>query len=165
VRIRRLAAEEWAALRDLRLRALADAPSAFASTLAREQDYPRKHWQENAADLAEGDDSSCYVAESDGELQGMAIGFRDDDDPSTVWLVAMWVAPEMRCRGVAAGLAERVVAWASETGAARVLLWVNRENADAVRVYERVGFAATGERKPLPSDPTQVEAQMARTLR
>jgi GNAT superfamily N-acetyltransferase len=151
-------------LRDLRLRALADAPSAFASTLAREQEYPPKHWRENAAELAESADSSCYLAESDGALHGMAVGFRDDDDPSTVWLVAMWVAPEMRRQGVAAALAQRVVAWASEAGAARVLLWVNRENADAVRVYERAGFADTGERKPLPSDPTRVETQMARNL-
>ena len=44
--IRRVRADEWEALRDLRLRALADSPHAFATTLAEAERRSEAEWRE-----------------------------------------------------------------------------------------------------------------------
>src|SRR5262249_59106486 len=56
VKVRRIRADEGLALRALRLRALADAPTAFGSTLAREEAFPADGWHERAAGGAAGAD-------------------------------------------------------------------------------------------------------------
>ena len=43
-------------------------------------------------------------------------------------------------------------------------LWVTETNAPARALYERCGFTLTGERQPLPSDPSIGEVAMSRTL-
>ena len=48
VAVERVRAAEWRELRELRLRALADAPEAFASTLAREAAFPDDVWRQRA---------------------------------------------------------------------------------------------------------------------
>jgi len=52
ISVRRVRAGEWRALRALRLRALAEAPNAFGSTLARESAFPDDTWRERAAAAA-----------------------------------------------------------------------------------------------------------------
>ena len=44
-------------------------------------------------------------------------------------------------------------------------LWVTTTNVAARTLYERAGFVATGETKPLPSDPRLDEQRMTRRLR
>ena len=48
--IRQTRAGDWAALRRLRLRALADAPGAFASTLDAERAFGDDVWRRRAGD-------------------------------------------------------------------------------------------------------------------
>ena len=50
--VRRLRAHEAELLRDVRLRALRDAPMAFGSTLAREEGYAPEKWERWAAESA-----------------------------------------------------------------------------------------------------------------
>jgi len=49
--IRRIRADEGPLLRALRLRALAEAPMAYGSTLAREQDYADDLWRQGLSPL------------------------------------------------------------------------------------------------------------------
>ena len=53
------------------------------------------------------------------------------------------VAPEARRRGIAAALLEAATDWLREQGAPRVLLWTAEPNAEAQRVFERLGFRRT----------------------
>ena len=52
--IRRIGADEWGELRDLRLRALQDAPDAFGSTYEEESIRTDAEWMEWAADARGG---------------------------------------------------------------------------------------------------------------
>jgi GNAT superfamily N-acetyltransferase len=158
VTVRELRPDEWREARDLRLRALADTPTAFLRTLAEEQAYGDDVWQERAA--ARGDRLSL-VCEAGGELVGGAAGILEADD---VYLVAMWVAPSHRRSGIGRALVDRIVDWARVQGAARVMLEANERLAPAVRLYESAGFCPTGARRPLPTDPGHDAIELALEL-
>jgi GNAT superfamily N-acetyltransferase len=159
--IRRIGADEGLRLRALRLRALADAPLAFGSTLAREETFPESVWHERAASGARGGDRITLVAEHDGQWIGIATGLArdpdDTDDPRP--------APEARQRGVGRALVEAVVAWARQRQAAALGLWVTSVNAPAIALYTACGFRRTGETKPLAHTPSVSEWRMVRDLR
>jgi len=142
-------AEDWAAWRDLRLRALAESPGAFGSTYARERLFAPSEWQDRLADPT----SVSVLAEVDGVPAGLAGGY--PDLPGLLHVVAMWVDPAARGRRVAAALLDAVEAWAAGRGL-RLHLDVTTTNLAARRVYERYGFVATGERRPLREGAAEV---------
>jgi GNAT superfamily N-acetyltransferase len=144
--VRRLAADETALLRDLRLRALRDAPLAFGSTLAREEAFTPDVWATRAAAGAAGDQQVVLVAEPEA---GLAMGRLDDEDPEVAGLYAMWVAPHARGTGAGRALVEAVIAWATERGARRLTTSVTEGTAGAAALYAAAGFADTGRREPL----------------
>ena len=110
VQIRRIGADEWRELRDLRLRALQDAPDAFTATYEEESIHPDGHWTGWATGLAEGGSSFGMVAESERRWIGMAVGGPHRDFPGEAGLFAMWVDPSARGAGVARALVEGVAA-------------------------------------------------------
>jgi GNAT superfamily N-acetyltransferase len=58
------------------------------------------------------------------------------------WMIRdLYVEPRWRRTGVARGLLDAVRAAALERGALRLSLQTEEENADALRLYERYGFA------------------------
>jgi GNAT superfamily N-acetyltransferase len=158
VEVRRAGVDEWPAVRDTRLAALADSPSAFGSTLQREVTFDDRDWRRRV----EG--GNWFLAWRSDQGVGIAAGVREDDRPDERQLVAMWVAPEHRGTLVADQLVAAVCAWAQDQGAQSVTLWVADGNARARRFYERLGFRSTGQRQPLPSAPQVGEERMERTL-
>jgi GNAT superfamily N-acetyltransferase len=166
--IRRIRADEGSPLRAFRLRALADAPQAFGSTLAQEEAFPEGVWQARAERGARGGESITFVAEHDRRWIGIATGLaRDPDDGDEAWpvLVGMFVAPEARQRGVGRALVEAVVAWARERHATALGLWVTSVNPPALALYTACGFRRTGETKPLAHTPSISEWRMVLDLR
>ena len=157
--VRELRHDEWREARDLRLRALADAPRAFLSTLEDEQAYADEVWQDRAATRA---DRLSLVCEADGDLVGGAVGILEGAD---VYLVAMWVAPSHRREGLGLELVDRIVEWARAQGASRVTLEANERLEPAVGLYERAGFRRTGARRPLPTDPGHDAIELRLELR
>lgn len=138
--------EDWQLLRDVRLRALQEAPYAFLTTYDEASAHPNELWQERATP---GDGGTSFVLEGDGRFEGMVSAFTDGEPPA-VYLVGMWVAPERRGSGAARELVERVVEWARTRGAASVLLAVEAGNDRAARLYERCGFVRLAEQPQLP---------------
>ena len=63
VDVRRIRPDEWPRQRALRLRALADAPMAFGSTLADESAFADEVWVRRAAAGAAGRERVTFVAE------------------------------------------------------------------------------------------------------
>jgi ribosomal protein S18 acetylase RimI-like enzyme len=164
MRVRRVEPDAWRELADVRLRALADAPTAFASTHAAEVTRSDREWRDWTAAVASGVDAVAFVADDGERLQGLVVGHERTEQPERVALVSMWVAPEARGRGLGSELVERVVEWAEDRGADAVTLWVNESNAPAIGLYERAGFTATGARQPLPSAPDLTEIELALSL-
>jgi GNAT superfamily N-acetyltransferase len=165
--IRRIRPDEGPRLRALRLHALAEAPLAFGSTLAREQAYPDALWRERAQRGAVGVDSVTFVAEHDGRWLGMVTGLPRDpdvpDDPRPE-LVAMFVSPEARGGGLGAALVDAVLTWARDRKAAGLTLWVTATNEAAIALYAGRGFRPTGERRPLDHAPAVESIRMVRDL-
>ena len=166
--VRRISAEDGALLRDVRLRALQDTPSAFGSTYAAELSRSDAQWAERAAAGATGTDRITALAFDGDECVGLAGGFRNDEDGhhADIDVVSMWVAPSHRGSGVAEQLVDTVLEWARDDAEADVVgLWVTRGNHRAQRFYERLGFVETGDVQPLPSDPCKDEVRMVFGLR
>ncbi len=156
--VRRVVPDQWAVLRDVRLRALLDAPSAFASTHAREVAFGEAEWR------ARIDGGPWWLA-LDGEVPvGLVAGYTTAEDGDVRHLVALWVDAAHRGSGAAARLVGAVCAWAADDGARVVSLWVADGNGHARRFYERLGFTGTGERQPLPSDPRVGEERLELVL-
>ena len=153
VEIREATLADLAEVRTVRLRALRNAPYAFASTYEREAAFDDAEWVQR---LTSG--SATFLARTNGTTVGICSGLPPSD--GAVELVAMWVDPEVRGSGVAADLVRAVLAWATEQRANRLHLWVAGNNEHAKRFYEKSGFVLTGERQPLPSDPTVPEFGM-----
>jgi GNAT superfamily N-acetyltransferase len=159
IRTRRVPREEWERVRELRLRALADAPDAFASTLERERHLGQAGWIDWIEGW-EGATNVMFVAERDEGWIGMALGSRTGDEPDA-HLYGMWVEPAWRARGVGAALVERVLSWARSWGARSVILAVTETNMGAATFYEHLGFEDTGEREPL-SEGTELRVRKMR---
>ena len=158
VLVRRVRPDEWQEFRDIRLMALADSPSAFASTLTRELAFAEGDWQWR---LANGCNVIAFDVASDDAPVGLAGGYLHEGVPE---LIAMWVHPAARGSGAADSLVEAVAEWAREQDADRLTLWVVEGNDRAERVYLRLGFVRTGAAQPVPGNPALTEVQMTRSL-
>jgi GNAT superfamily N-acetyltransferase len=160
VEVRRVQPAEWRELRELRLRALADAPEAFASTLAREAAFPDDVWRQRAQG---GPASANFLARADGVGVGMAAVVAEPD-PGRLQLVGMWVDPGHRRHGVAQALIGQAVRFARDHRARELIAWVAEPNTAARTLYARAGFRPAGARQPLPSNPAVDELLLALAL-
>jgi GNAT superfamily N-acetyltransferase len=156
--VREIGADEWETLRDVRLAALKEAPYAFGSTYAQEAPFTEEQWRGriNARSVT----FFANIA-ADAEPAGLAGVYEEDGAAD---LVSMWVRPVARGRGVGAALIEAAAGWAKARSHDTLYLWVTESNAPARELYERCGFTPTGERQPLPSDPSLPEMRMRRPL-
>ena len=156
--VRAVIPDDWQTLRDVRLAALREAPYAFGSTYAREAPFTEEQWRGRINDR-----SVTYFAylPDNPEPAGLA-GVYVEDDVADV--VSMWVRPSARGRGAGEALIEATAEWAKARDHACLQLWVTESNTPARKLYDRCGFELTGERQPLPSDPTLPEVRMRRPL-
>jgi ribosomal protein S18 acetylase RimI-like enzyme len=159
VKIRRIDADSWRAMRDIRLAALRDTPDAFASTYEREAGLAEADWKRRTT---RGGNFLAYAQELGTAPVGIVGGY--EAEPGVAELISMWVSPQARGRGIGQALVEAVVGWARAHGMQVVHLWVAENNGHARLLYERRGFRPTGERQPLPSNARVTEIAMARSL-
>ncbi len=162
--VRRIRPTESLQLREIRLAALADTPSAFSSKHATESELPIGHWVDRAAACADGARSATFVAVDSGRWVGLVGGFRGTEDDVNLELVSMWVAPAARGSGGAQALLQAVVGWATEISAEQIELWVMADNEPATRLYARAGFEPYVGFEPSPTDPCKDETRMCLRL-
>jgi len=148
--IRRLLPADAPLYRAIRLVALERNPEAFGSTLDREAAEPLAWFAERL------DRSAMFGAWDAGSLIGTAGAYwaadesaADPDDPPRAHLWGVYVEPGYRGTGLGQALIEAVIDHVRPRSSA-LHLRVTVENGPALRLYRRLGFAATGiERRSL----------------
>lgn len=149
-------------LRELHLRMYADSPAAFGESLVEAQAMPMERWEGRARKLAEAREAVGFVALEDGKAIGFIAGFvgqyRDGathgEAHDTATMARAWVDPQARQRGIGRTLASAVESWACDRGAKMLEVQVTENNGPAIEFYRKLGFADTGRREPLLSNPT-----------
>lgn len=153
ITVRRLDPAQWPLWRTLRLRALEESPEAFSSTLAgtleRDAQGGEAYWREAVAAPM-----IPLVADVDDAPVGMCRLLLTEDLEGAAELLSVWVAPEVRGRGVGRALVSAAVDHlATRRPHPRLLLAVAESGAPARSLYERCGFAVTG---PNPEDGSEL---------
>lgn len=163
INIEQMAPHNAAIFREVRLRALLEAPSAFGSTYAKESQLTVEDWITRAARW-NGATSILYLAMDGAAACGMAGSILDKDDTTRAQLISMWTAPTHRRCGIGRLLVHEVLDWARIRGANTLHLLVTSNNQPAIAFYERLGFTLTGRTEPYPNDPALVEYEMSRPI-
>ena len=138
--VRRLEENEFDLLRQLRLAALADAPTMFLQTFDDAASYSDEAWRTRARRYAEATTGICFIAYRPAHPIGMAFGFVDGERSSVARVGGMWVAPKARRAGAGAKLLRAVREWAAERRCAELRLHVFHAGRDAVSFYRSQGL-------------------------
>jgi ribosomal protein S18 acetylase RimI-like enzyme len=171
--VRRVRADEWELVRDLRLEATADpdASIAFLEDHDEVATRPESFWRERTETAAISETVAQLVAEVDGAAVGSlsvlirATGQKDHlgrfVDDRRAFVVGVWVRSGHRGTGAVDLLLGAAAEWAAAQGLDRLYLDVHRDNLRAQGAYRRSGFEPTGETLTGPIGP---EIVMARPL-
>ena len=162
--VRRVGADEWTLIRDLRLRALRDAPTAFAATEADALTQTEEEWRRLAESMTGKALNAMFVAVSDGESIGSTYALVDRTDEQIGRVGGLWVDSRCRRRGVGERLVGAVRLWAEELGRNRLCLWVPADQGPAKAFYVAEGFVATGRVDPFPRDAGRSIVEMELVL-
>jgi RimJ/RimL family protein N-acetyltransferase len=159
VDVRRIEVGEGERLRAIRLAALRDAPGAFGATADGDAARPLRDW-----DMLGGGPGAVFVARRPGrrEWEGMAGVYLPEDGGAVLW--GLWVAPTARGRGLGRALTREVIGWASDRALERLTLSVSDAAPGAERLYGALGFTRTGAARPLESDPSLTQHELALDL-
>ena len=119
--------------------------------------YPDDAVRERWRDVVAGADHQAFVADTDGEVVGVAAIEGD-------WLHGFYVLPERWGGAVASALHEAVLDAIRATGATSAHLWVLEANARARRFYERRGWRENGTTRVVPYPPNPLDVGYSRAL-
>ncbi|MGW7280619.1 GNAT family N-acetyltransferase [Streptomyces sp. NPDC054844] len=171
--IRSIRADEWPAVKELRLRALRDplAHLAYLETYDVAAARPDSYWQERAAGAAEGASGARQiVAEVPGGMWLGTLTVLVEEAGTTDWagcsvdrrqghVVGVFVRPEWRGSGLTKALFDAGLEWAWASGLERVRLIVHPDNGRAQGAYRKAGFAPSGRTVPLVGGPGDHELE------
>jgi ribosomal protein S18 acetylase RimI-like enzyme len=142
--LRALGADDALAYRSLRLRALTEHPEAFLASAEEEGLLSLAAWQDRLQATA----AKCSLgAFQDEELLAMGTLVRGGRAKiaHVADIFAVYVAPSARREGLGRRLVSALVEQARLWhGVRKIKLTVNAENAQALRLYEALGFVAYG---------------------
>ena len=169
--IRAIRADEWEAVKQLRLVALRDpvADIAFMETYEVAVGQPDSFYQERAARSAEElSGARQFIAEAADGVWAGGLTVLVEEAGTTDWagfpverrqghVVGVFVRPEHRGSGLIKALFDAGVAWARERGAERVRLLVHEDNARAQGAYRKAGFVPSGVIVELEADAGKKE--------
>lgn len=142
--IRRLNLGEGQIYRAVRLEALRESPEAFSSRYDDALARSDESWADQADSSAMGSDRATFVAIMDQPI-GLAALYRDENDLDVGELIQMWVAPLVRGESTATDLLHEIFRWAGSNRFSQVKAEVMRNNARALRFYEKFGFTVSAD--------------------
>jgi ribosomal protein S18 acetylase RimI-like enzyme len=136
--------DRWWDFRCLRLDALRMDPDAFGARLEDEEVRPASYWKARLRDAQLRQNAWLSFAEQNGKLVGM-VGAFVIEQSEDVMLIAMWVRPDVRGRGVARRLVQSQIdsVRSSRPDLSGMQLRVHTTQPVAIRLYESIGFRFT----------------------
>ena len=158
--LRKLESHEVSLHRELRLRALQEAPDSFGETFADVASRPLAYWEELTRSVTESGRHVMFLAFEDNDVLGSTYGLLDRGQSEVGRVGGMWVEPAWRRRGVGRALLQQVFSWARERGLSRLALWTPSHSPAALLLYRQAGFRETGKRRPLPTNLTLETLEM-----
>ena len=151
--------DEAARLRELRLRALADAPYAFGADYKVEFEKPIEYWQDYLRNT-----DWCFAVIDGVDIGLLAVDKADTDRNSDCWMASWWLEEAYRGQGIPKLMLEWLDNLCLSKGWKKQGLGVWPENERAIAAYIKLGFVK-GE-KPLQSRsrPDKMYLPMYRNL-
>ncbi|WP_255310773.1 GNAT family N-acetyltransferase [Streptomyces viridosporus] len=108
-------------------------------------DWPRQHGRQRFAAGIDDPNRLLLVADCDGEAVGHLVGVLGDASAMkpvrVATLVSMYVQPAFRRYQIGGRLVAEFFGWAKEAGSEAAEVTAYSSNAEAIRFYERNGFA------------------------
>ena len=141
--IREAEVSDAAQLRELRLDALRDSPTAFPAEFSVNANQPLSFWEGR---LSSNEIGTIFFAEQESQLIGM-IGIRRGESLKTKHSANIWgvyVRPAWRGLHISDSLIAACTAWARSKDVNILKLGVVIASAAAVRCYQRCGFTIYG---------------------
>ncbi|MEG0489306.1 MAG: GNAT family N-acetyltransferase [Acinetobacter sp.] len=127
--------EDWEILKTVRLESLLDSPDVFSATYDTAEKYSESQWRDRASHKTQYQ----YILAIEGDRTVGMIG--GTQNPALEFnVVAMWVNPEFRGKGIADLLISAIKNLAISKGHHRMVLSVSPHNLRAVSFYSRHGF-------------------------
>jgi RimJ/RimL family protein N-acetyltransferase len=145
ITIRRIRVGEGELFKQIRLDAVRESPAAFGSTYESMSRRTPESWTRQADSSAQGPDRATFLAFSGDKPVGIMALYRIEEGSDVGELLQVWVSPEYRSQALAAEITDAVFDWAGESGFRTVVAAVAKENARALRFYEKYGFRPTSE--------------------
>jgi ribosomal protein S18 acetylase RimI-like enzyme len=84
--------------------------------------------------------TTCPVALDDGNVVGVVIAMRSQDDPDDVYVQDVMVHRRHRRRGIASALLRQVIDQAARWKCRRIYLTSEPQNSAAAATWQRLGF-------------------------
>ena len=131
--------DEGAIIRQLRLAALADTPTAFGGRYPLAEKQTEDEYREMAFLRATSNSDAICVAQMPRGFGGM-IGAFFDNKTGKPFISSMWVTPELRRGGLGAQLYQAASAWLRAREVTEINAWVPTDNCSAIKFYEHLGF-------------------------
>ena len=138
---------DWRDLKKVRLQSITESPKSFGLTYEAVSAYTDDQWRERAGNRTP---PMYFVARDEGVPIGLIGGVKAHAEFN---LIAMWVAPSHRGRGVGKALVATVLSTAASRGESEVSLFVSPINKAASTLYESMGFRFTQHFEALESFP------------
>ena len=129
MRIRTTETKDWMLLKQVRLAALLDTPTAFAVSYQTAAAYSDEQWKERASSVG----TEFWLAFE--QNRPVAMVGTTVSSAQRFSLIGMWVEPAARGSGVATHLVDAVKSRATDKGFDRVYLEVSTDNARASDFY------------------------------
>ena len=145
ITIRRIKKEECDVYKEVRLRALKEAPYAFSTTYDSAMQRSDDMWKQQVFGAATGADQAIFIVLSEEKITiGLAALYRSSTDQKSGEMAQVWISPEYRRRGIGKELLDKVIHWGKENGIADFEARIMEGNEQAIAFYKKNNFTETG---------------------